>query len=188
MTPSLRVLGTGPERAMKAVLLFRSAFPDLRITIEDLFAEGDRAMVRWTFQGTHTGELFGVRAQPNENHDRWNGYVSRCGWQDSGVLGELGHDGLHAAAWTGASSSQRVGRGLRISGRRTLDPGFRRGDVSAFKFTGRCISRSSDRILNPSRSTSRTGHTHVAHPPDRPTVCTPRDRPIDRAYPCAACQ
>jgi steroid delta-isomerase-like uncharacterized protein len=44
----------------KAVVLFRSAFRDLHITIEDLFAEGDRAMVRWTFQGTHTGELFGV--------------------------------------------------------------------------------------------------------------------------------
>ena len=58
--PLTTVLGTGPERAMKAVLQFRSAFPDLHITIEDLFAEGDRALVRWTFQGTHTGELFGV--------------------------------------------------------------------------------------------------------------------------------
>ena len=58
--PLTTVLGTGPERAMKAVVQFRSAFPDLHVTIEDLFAEGDRAMVRWTFQGTHTGELFGV--------------------------------------------------------------------------------------------------------------------------------
>jgi steroid delta-isomerase-like uncharacterized protein len=58
--PITTLLGTGPERAMKAVLQFRSAFPDLHITIEDLFAEGDRAMVRWTFRGTHTGVLFGV--------------------------------------------------------------------------------------------------------------------------------
>ena len=58
--PITGLLGTGPERAMKSVLLFRSAFADLHITIEDLFAEGDRAMVRWTFQGTHTGKLFGV--------------------------------------------------------------------------------------------------------------------------------
>jgi len=58
--PITPLLGTGPERAMKAVVLFRSAFEDLHITIEDLFAEDDRALVRWTFHGTHTGELFGV--------------------------------------------------------------------------------------------------------------------------------
>jgi steroid delta-isomerase-like uncharacterized protein len=58
--PITTALGTGPERAMKAVTLYRSAFPDLHITIEDLFAEEDRAMVRWTFHGTHRGELFGV--------------------------------------------------------------------------------------------------------------------------------
>ena len=45
--PLTTVLGTGPERAMKAVVQFRSAFPDLHVTIEDLFAEGDRALVRW---------------------------------------------------------------------------------------------------------------------------------------------
>jgi steroid delta-isomerase-like uncharacterized protein len=58
--PITTLLGTGPERAMKAVSLYRSAFPDLQFTIEDLFAENDRALVRWTFRGTHTGELFGV--------------------------------------------------------------------------------------------------------------------------------
>jgi len=40
--------------------ILRTAFPDAHWHEEDLFAEGDRAMVRWTFQGTHTGELFGV--------------------------------------------------------------------------------------------------------------------------------
>ncbi|MBM3804982.1 MAG: ester cyclase [Acidimicrobiia bacterium] len=52
--------GTGPERAMKSVVMFRAAFPDLQMTIEDLFAEGDRAMARWTCRGTHTGDLLGV--------------------------------------------------------------------------------------------------------------------------------
>jgi steroid delta-isomerase-like uncharacterized protein len=35
----------------------RNAFPDLHFTMEDLIAEGDQVAVRWTFRGTHTGEL-----------------------------------------------------------------------------------------------------------------------------------
>ena len=52
--------GSGPEQAMKEVVTYHAAFPDLHITIEDLFAEGDRAMVRWTFQGTHQGNFCGM--------------------------------------------------------------------------------------------------------------------------------
>ncbi len=33
----------------------RNVYPDLRITIDETFVEGDRAAGRWTFQGTHTG-------------------------------------------------------------------------------------------------------------------------------------
>jgi predicted ester cyclase len=33
----------------------RHAFPDIRYTIDDLVAEGDRVAVRWTWQGTHLG-------------------------------------------------------------------------------------------------------------------------------------
>ena len=29
--------------------------PDIQLTIEDIFAEGDKVAVRWTFRGTHTG-------------------------------------------------------------------------------------------------------------------------------------
>jgi predicted ester cyclase len=35
------------------------AFPDLQITFDDLIAEGDRVVVRWTMRGTHLGELRG---------------------------------------------------------------------------------------------------------------------------------
>jgi len=36
------------------------AFPDYRITIEDLIAEDDRVAKRWTLRGTHTGEFMGI--------------------------------------------------------------------------------------------------------------------------------
>ena len=32
-----------------------SAFPDLHITIEDMFGEGDKVAIKWTFHATHSG-------------------------------------------------------------------------------------------------------------------------------------
>jgi len=40
--------------------MFREAFPDIQIKIEDLIAEGDKVVARITAQGTHQGELMGI--------------------------------------------------------------------------------------------------------------------------------
>jgi steroid delta-isomerase-like uncharacterized protein len=37
-----------------------AAFPDFTMTIEDAFAEADKAVVRWTSRGTHRGEFHGI--------------------------------------------------------------------------------------------------------------------------------
>jgi steroid delta-isomerase-like uncharacterized protein len=52
--------GHGPESERKRATLYRTAFPDLRLTIEDLIAEGDTVMARWSCQGTHKGDLNGI--------------------------------------------------------------------------------------------------------------------------------
>ena len=39
---------------------FRTAFPDWHSTVEEMIAEGDRVVERWTGQGTHRGELQGI--------------------------------------------------------------------------------------------------------------------------------
>lgn len=39
---------------------FRAASPDLRLTIDDLIAEGDKVVTRWTARGTHQGDLMGI--------------------------------------------------------------------------------------------------------------------------------
>ena len=44
------------------VTMYRSAFPDMRATIEDLIAEGDKVVARWSATGTHRGELMGIPA------------------------------------------------------------------------------------------------------------------------------
>ena len=50
----------GPEGVKAIVSMFRSGMPDLRVTIDDMIAEGDKVATRYTVEGTHEGELFGV--------------------------------------------------------------------------------------------------------------------------------
>ncbi len=55
----------GVEGAREFYSMYRSAFPDTQITIEDQLAEGDMVSTRWTARGTHQGELMGVPPSGN---------------------------------------------------------------------------------------------------------------------------
>ena len=48
-------------------------FPDIKQTIEDVIAEGDRVMYRTTLQGTHTGEFLGI--SPTERSAKINDFT-----------------------------------------------------------------------------------------------------------------
>ena len=50
----------GLEAAKQAASDYRKAFPDLRVTVEDVIAEGDKVAARLRFRGTHRGELDGI--------------------------------------------------------------------------------------------------------------------------------
>ncbi len=56
----------GIEGLAQFVSMMRSALPDLRITLEDDMAEGDKAVTRWIAQGTHQGELMGAAPTGNQ--------------------------------------------------------------------------------------------------------------------------
>lgn len=47
----------GPEGLKMVARLYRGAFPDMVMTIDDQIAEGDRVVTRWSCRGTHTGNL-----------------------------------------------------------------------------------------------------------------------------------
>jgi steroid delta-isomerase-like uncharacterized protein len=47
----------GSEEAKQFLSMYLSAFPDIRVTVEDEIAEGDKVVTRWTIRGTHQGEI-----------------------------------------------------------------------------------------------------------------------------------
>jgi steroid delta-isomerase-like uncharacterized protein len=50
----------GPEEYKQFITMYRTAYPDLHMTVEDQIAEGDKVVNRWTSRGTHQGDLMGI--------------------------------------------------------------------------------------------------------------------------------
>jgi predicted ester cyclase len=92
----------------QALPMFRAAFPDMRLTEEDMIAEGDRVVDRVTVRGTHEGELMGVLPSGNpvefmETHisriadgkivERWGQWDAMGIMQQIGAIPEPGQAG-----------------------------------------------------------------------------------------------
>ncbi len=58
--PAAPNIGTGPDAAREVAAAYHAAFPDLRLSIGDLLADGDKVVLRWTARGAHRGELRGI--------------------------------------------------------------------------------------------------------------------------------
>jgi steroid delta-isomerase-like uncharacterized protein len=52
----------GAEGFKQIIAMFRTAFPDLHITDEDVIAEGDKVAKRGEWRGTHQGDFMGIPA------------------------------------------------------------------------------------------------------------------------------
>ncbi len=50
----------GREGYRQLLTMYRTAFPDARFTIEDMVAEGDQVLTRFTVRGTHRGAFMGI--------------------------------------------------------------------------------------------------------------------------------
>ena len=51
---------TGPESTKQVFAMMRTAFPDLRITVEPVVGEGDKVAAQLIHSGTHKGEFMGI--------------------------------------------------------------------------------------------------------------------------------
>jgi steroid delta-isomerase-like uncharacterized protein len=78
---------------------YRSAFPDVAVTVDDQIAEGDRVVTRWTARGTHQGDLLGMPPTGKQatvtgiTIDRYSGgkiVESWDVWDALGMLQQLG--------------------------------------------------------------------------------------------------
>jgi len=69
--PAMQRVITGPLAFRKMMEGFRAAFPDSSLHIDDVIAGGDKAVVRWTFSGTHQGPLMGI--PPTGKKVSWTG-------------------------------------------------------------------------------------------------------------------
>ena len=97
--PSTPDVGRGPESEKKRATLYRNAFPDLRLTVEGLVAEGETVVARWSCHGTHKGELNGIAPTGKqftisgvtiahfENGKMVEGWVN---WDALGLMQQLG--------------------------------------------------------------------------------------------------
>lgn len=51
----------GREAFKQILQQTHASFPDLRLTVQEVLCEGNQAVVRWSYQGTHQhGEVFGI--------------------------------------------------------------------------------------------------------------------------------
>jgi steroid delta-isomerase-like uncharacterized protein len=81
--------------AKQLTTAFLTAFPDAHYTLENLIAEGDKVVSRWTFHGTHQGAFMGI--PPTGKQVRMTGIgIDRIeddkfveSWSNADVLGLL---------------------------------------------------------------------------------------------------
>jgi steroid delta-isomerase-like uncharacterized protein len=50
----------GLEGSKMFASMFIAAFPNIEVTVEDLMAEDNKTVLRWTARGTHQGDLMGI--------------------------------------------------------------------------------------------------------------------------------
>lgn len=59
-SPAVTPEAAGREAVRQGYLRNIMAFPDYRVTIEEMLAEGDRVVLYWTNRGTHQGDFLGI--------------------------------------------------------------------------------------------------------------------------------
>jgi steroid delta-isomerase-like uncharacterized protein len=89
----------GCDRLKENVQMYRTAFPDLTVKIDDLVSASEKVLLRWTARGTHKGQFLGRSATGKKAQTQGitvltfrNGKVSEdwTQWDALGLLQELG--------------------------------------------------------------------------------------------------
>ena len=106
--PATPDVGRGPEGEKQPAAMYRAAFPDLHLTVEDMLVEGDKVVLRWTARGTHKGELSGIAPTGKRweisgiTLGRFSGGKIAEAWINWDTLGLMRQLGVQPAAAAGA--------------------------------------------------------------------------------------
>ena len=88
-------LALGRDGLKQLAGAFGAAFSDIRATVDDQLADGDRVAWRWTFRGRHTGAFMGIPPTGKEialtgiSIDRLAGGMFVERWDSADMLGLL---------------------------------------------------------------------------------------------------
>jgi len=109
----------GPDGYRRTLQTYRAAFPDVRMTVDDVIAADDKVVVRWHSEGTHLGELEGLA--PTGAHGSVTG-ISIDRWKDDKVVESWSEwDNLGLARQLGAAPSEgSVGEKLGMAMQRIV--------------------------------------------------------------------
>jgi len=55
----------GPEGVKEFASMYRNAFPDVQMSVQEQVAEGDLMVTRWIASGTHQGDIMGIAPTGN---------------------------------------------------------------------------------------------------------------------------
>ena len=97
--PNVSGSEVGPQAYRRQVLALLKGFPDLQMTIEDIFGEDEKIVVEWTLSGTHDGKILGIPATHKKVsvdgvtiHHVANGKVidSSANWNALSLMKQLG--------------------------------------------------------------------------------------------------
>jgi steroid delta-isomerase-like uncharacterized protein len=121
-TPAAMQSLRGPEAFKRTVAMYRTGFPDLRMVVDDVVADGDKVVLRWHTEGTHRGELQGLAPTDKRGSvtgisiDQWREgklVETWTQWDNLGLARQLG------AAPPEGSIGERLGLALQhIAARR----------------------------------------------------------------------
>jgi len=88
----------GPEVLKRTVSMYRAAFPDVRIVVDDVIATDDKVVLRWRSEGTHRGELEGLAPTGGACVRDWYRHRPVEGRQGSRGLDRMGQTSVSRAS------------------------------------------------------------------------------------------
>jgi steroid delta-isomerase-like uncharacterized protein len=106
-----QAVGMGPDGLIDLIRTWRTAFPDGKMTVDDLIVDGDLVGIRNTWHGTHTADFYGIPASGKAVHvtsigiDRVKDGQVVEGWGELDMIGMMQQLGAMPPLGPGAAAT-----------------------------------------------------------------------------------